>query len=279
MPAPNKKKVTMLGDAAKRVEYIAQNINDEAGYRSLLTTVGTLLYATGHDEEAGNFLQAAQHRQFRLEEILDIVRPVGDTPFDKFVPWVFREFMRLSDAGERGFIDAANAFAAVAPQMAAWQKKTRVDVNRMRLAEVTAALEAWVEANARTPAIPGEVVYRFPDGWTVQQLLTKEQILDEGHVMQHCMRDPSKQYYERTAPTCDTTLVTLGWIRLYSLRDPKGVSHVTMLQSVDRGTFDEVRGLGNKPTRPEHQPYVDEFIASGRRPSGFGYRRSRHYGY
>ena len=252
----------MFGDAAKRLEYVGQQVQDQAGYRNFLTTVGILLYATGHDARANALLQEAQARGqagMDLDEIIGYARPIGDTPFDKFVPWVYREFSRLAFETPDDYIAAANALASVAPHLAAWQRKTKVDLNRLRMDAVIAAIEAWQVEHRRDPALPGKIVYRFADGWTIQQLTTQAQIVSEGVSMQHCMRDPSKDYAAQV--TCEPGLSRQAR-NIYSLRDPSGVPYVTLMQARPEGAFVEVRSVGNKAVPAQLQPYVDEFIAA-----------------
>lgn len=258
----------MFGDAAKRLEYVGQQVRDEGGFRSFITTVGILLYATGNDTRANDLLRTAQARGQRgmsLEEIVAYAEPIGDTPFDKFVPWVFREFNNLQYDTPQDYIDAANALASVAPHLPSWQRKAKVDINRLSMAEAIARIEAWLEAQRPEPAHAGRVVYRFPDGWTVQRLVTEEQILSEGAVMRHCMRDPAKGYFKRTLCEGPFGPITPE-IRIYSLRDTDGVPHVTLMQDVTSGAFVEVRSQGNKAVPASLAPYVDKFLeaAEGR---------------
>jgi hypothetical protein len=254
----------MLGDAAKRLEYVGQQVRTQDDYRNFLMTVGVLLYGTGYNEAANRLLQTAQARGaggMDLDEIIAYARPVGDTPLDKFLPWIYREFGRLDDGDPDDYIAAANALASIAPHLAAWQRKVKVDINRMRLAAVIAAVEEWVAQNRREPALPGPIVYRFSNGWTVQRLTTQPQILSEGTAMMHCMRDPAKDYFTRAACAPGARRDAIS---LYSIRDADNVPYVTLLASRPERAFVEVRSVGNKAVPAQLQPYVDEFVAAAR---------------
>jgi hypothetical protein len=267
----------MFGDAAKRLEYVSQQVRDQADYRNFITTVGVLLYATGHDARANALLQEAQARGqagMDLDEIIAYARPIGDTPFDKFIPWAYREFARLGDVRPDDYIAAANALASVAPHLLAWQRKAKVDLNRLHLDAVVAAIEAWLAENRRDPALPGRVVYRFANGWAVHQLSTEAQIVSEGVAMLHCMRDPAKDYTARA--TCAPGTFT-GAANIYSLRDPDGVPFVTLMQTRPGGRFIEVRSVGNKAVPAQLQPFIDEFIAAVGGTQGLGRRWRRRW--
>lgn len=266
----------MFGDAAKRLEYVGRQVHDEDGFRSFITTVGILLYATGNDAQANDLLRTAQARGQRgmsLQEVIAYAEPIGDTPFDKFVPWVFRAFNNLEYDSPQDYINAANALASVAPHLPSWQRKAKIDINQLSMAEVIAQIEAWLETTRPEPAQAGRIVYRFPDGWTVQRLVTEEQILSEGTTMRHCMRDPAKGYFQRTL--CEGPFGSITpEIRIYSLRDANGVPHVTLMQDVASGAFVEVRSQGNKAVPPTLMSYVDKFleVAQG---AALGRRRHR----
>lgn len=72
-----------------------------------------------------------------------------------------------------------------------------------------------MEAEAERKALEGgKVVHTTPDGWTVRQLTTPEELEAEGNAMGHCVGGYSGQ-------------VANGDSLIYSLRDPQGMPHVT----------------------------------------------------
>jgi hypothetical protein len=77
------------------------------------------------------------------------------------------------------------------------------------------------------PVPQGKVIYKFSDGWTVQELVTPEQIFAEGEANQNCLRESSfgPQYLEQ---------VENGESRIFSLRNPNGRPSVSMEFVVDK---------------------------------------------
>jgi hypothetical protein len=60
-----------------------------------------------------------------------------------------------------------------------------------------------------------EVVYTFPNGWTIERVLTKNDKAQEGKLLGHCLGENISGV---DGP---------NW-RIFSLRDPAGVSHATI---------------------------------------------------
>lgn len=88
------------------------------------------------------------------------------------------------------------------------------DVNRVSFQDFEDWLMQWKRDNREAEA-QGEVVYKYDDGWTMQKLTTPEQLQFEGDEMGHCVGGYSNQ-------------VENGSNIIYSLRDPKGMPHVTI---------------------------------------------------
>lgn len=150
-------------------------------------------------------------------------------PTDFLVPWIARELVTLA----RAIVDAQTGnffswkakesrgdyYAAVhtlmdkAPAIAQWAKESRTDIGKIDLAT---ALETIATYKFKTSLVEqGTIVFRYADGWTVQELRTERALSQEGKNMQNCV-----------GGYCET--VEKGEARIYSVRDPSGQPHVTM---------------------------------------------------
>lgn len=89
-----------------------------------------------------------------------------------------------------------------------------LDINQMSFKEFEDWLMDWKREN-RESEDQGEVIYEYPDGWTMQRLTTPEQLQYEGDEMGHCVGGYLNQ-------------VEAGDSIIYSLRDRKGNPHATM---------------------------------------------------
>ena len=88
------------------------------------------------------------------------------------------------------------------------------DINKLNLEQLESWLMEWKRDNREVEA-QGKVVYEFHNGWTIQKLETPEALQFEGDEMGHCVGGYAHQ-------------VESGRTSIYSLRDEKGMPHVTM---------------------------------------------------
>lgn len=88
------------------------------------------------------------------------------------------------------------------------------DINKLNLKELEQWLMEWKRDNREIEA-QGKVVYEFHNKWTIQKLESAESLQFEGDEMGHCVGGYSNQ-------------VESGRTGIYSLRDEKGMPHVTM---------------------------------------------------
>ena len=128
---------------------------------------------------------------------------------------------------------------AALPQIAYWVEKTKPDLFRMSALQAI-GLASDMEVEDDFPVPQGEVIYRFPDGWTVQELKTPEQVYAEGEVMQHCMRESA-----HGPEFCEQ--VDLGNTRLFSLRNPQGRPGVSMEYNTEKNRFVQIFAKQNTP--------------------------------
>jgi hypothetical protein len=112
-----------------------------------------------------------------------------------------------------------------------WAQATSPDIMKLTFRQAAARSDRWHNEGVGVPgarsrptiAMAGEVVHRFPDGWTIQRLPSQAHVREEGVVMHHCV---GKQpfYWNQ---------VLAGAWTLESLRDPKGKSYLTLTVKPD----------------------------------------------
>jgi hypothetical protein len=170
------------------------------------------------------------------------------SPPDFLIPWVARELVKLAkaviDGGPRSsrrtgatalstverlreagtshsdYWDAVHTLYDKAPAIAQWSKETRTDIGKVDLAT---ALEAIATYKFKESLVEqGTIVYRYKDGWTVQELRTETALTQEGKQMQNCI-----------GGYCED--VERGDTRIYSVRDASGQPHVSMELKVPPG--------------------------------------------
>jgi hypothetical protein len=149
---------------------------------------------------------------------------------------------------EGSYRHVSQAFLERGGAIAQWADVERVDLTKLEAHEVLDAVANWT-APAEVPT-QGPVVFEFDDGWTVQDLMSREALQDEGEVMQHCVGT-----YCRT--------VEAGRAVIYSLRDPRGMPHVTMEYDPAEGKFYQIYGKQNQPPKREYAARVREFLLAG----------------
>jgi hypothetical protein len=123
-----------------------------------------------------------------------------------------------------------------------WAEAEQVDLGGVSLymaikeAENYAKRVARAQEEAEVPE--GRIVYQWPDGWTVRELLTTRELVIEGNVLRHCV----KSYTE------GDLVIGGGESRVYSLRDPENRPVVTMEWLTDerRVPASGLRGFANQ---------------------------------
>lgn len=169
---------------------------------------------------------------------------------DPIWPWVARELNRAKkydvkqgDGTPTAYLTLLQELRGKGSALALWQQQERIDLNKTNALEALEALETF-EPDIEVE--PGEVVFSWDDGWTVQKLTQKDQLVDEGEQMQHCVGS-----YCSNVASGDTVV--------YSLRDAEGKPHATM--EVKRGAtrFEQVQGKQNQDPKPEYMERVLEF--------------------
>lgn len=177
---------------------------------------------------------------------------------DPIWPWVARELNRAKKRSVKAgyateYVKLLDDLSGKGPALALWQETERVDLTKTSAYDALAALETF---QLQRGVEQGDVVYEWPDGWTVQKLTTPLQLEDEGEQMQHCVGGYCAE-------------VEAGDTVIYSLRDPQGDPHATMEIKAGSSRFEQVQGKQNRDPKPEYQERIDEFArAEGIKPAG-----------
>ncbi len=162
--------------------------------------------------------------------VLQVVKLPEHAPADFLIPWIARELMKLGKAvvdsptndyvTYRDYREAVDILTDKAPAIAQWAKETRTDIGKVDLAT---ALETIATYKFKESLVEqGTIVYRYKDGWTVQELRTESALTQEGKQMQNCI-----------GGYCED--VERGDTRIYSVRDASGQPHVSMELKVPPG--------------------------------------------
>lgn len=192
--------------------------------------------------------QLVDHAWRVVDEDLAITLP-DQHEHDFVLPWVARELGRLAKAARKGqatwtdYRDAEVALLGKAPAIAMWASHENADLSKTDLATALEAIQHFDAFEGEMPQ--GRVVYRFDDGYTIQELSDNE-LEAEGEAMQHCVGD--------------YCLADTPGIHIYSLRDERGMPHVTMEYDGQSGHFVQIQGKQNDTPAPKYRRYIKEAI-------------------
>jgi hypothetical protein len=188
---------------------------------------------------------------------------------EKLIRWVAEKISpEAYEVSERRktfeqFLGSCAKLEGALPQIAYWVEKTKPNLFQLSALQAI-GLASEMEVEDDFPVPQGEVIYRFPDGWTVQELKTPEQVYAEGEVMQHCMRESAD------GPRfCKQ--ISRGDTRLFSLRNPQGRPGVSIQYDTEKKRFVQIFAkqnvsLGSSLQQLRHEEREDED----------GTRRKRH---
>lgn len=165
------------------------------------------------DREDKFFKTEEGQRTFRvLENLVE-----RNEKIDPLVPWLWREAkkkrLRPQDVDPARINHIADWYASNSPT------RRGVDIMQLDVDQLAAKIDEWDEelrANMGQEEMPqGIVVEELSDGWTIQQIVNKEQAKAEGDAMGHCVGGYGSS-------------IEGGSTLIYSLRDPKGLPHATV---------------------------------------------------
>ncbi len=255
-----------------RMDYVARNYSDfvtmavfgawaeATGRHDLRQELGRIFHTSAED---------APTALLQLPILLRRYRAPTATRYDRYLPWLARELNRIykpyarhvkrkeAPAFPPGY-DFAHRLVTHQPRdqpvpvgltiarlatytrdlqnvfrvIVDWAEAESVDLTSVKWREAEERSLEWGQRRRLEALSQGVVVYEFPDGWTVQELTTAQQLEDEGEVMQHCVGE----YGPRGVGVV---------FRIYSLRDPKGQPHATMEWNIEDGTVAQLKGKQN----------------------------------
>jgi plasmid maintenance system killer protein len=111
--------------------------------------------------------------------------------------------------------------------------------------------DGWLQKRAEKGDDPQGVslVSQLSDNWSAVELKSKLSLSYEGGVMGHCVGS----YYDK---------VNSGRARLFSLRDKKDASHITIEYNVSNGEIVQIQGKENKQPKESYHKYLFEFATN-----------------
>lgn len=193
-----------------------------------------------------------------------------DWEFAPQIPWLAREVARLVKDHRRGRIDEdvmLESIAGMRERLAYvfdWVYATRPDLNRFTFDEAhhestewhnraqeqvnRAQIQRkrregrWFDCPGGIATERGEVVQRFPNGWTIQRLTTWKQFQEEanlskgGGCLKHCVGE-GDSYFRATDEGSTFT---------ESFRSPDNHPFLTITRRASDGSVSQVKGLQNR---------------------------------
>lgn len=234
-----------------------------------------------YEYDAQGFIDWDSEQWGLAELVLQVVRLPEHNRHDFLIPWIGRELVKLvkevfkgtrrpasagalslterlhSGVTHSDYWDAVHVLYDKAPAIAQWAKETRTDIGKVNLATALEAIETYKFKQSLVEQ--GEIVYRYADGWTVQELRTEKALAQEGDQMQNCIAG----YFDD---------VEKGGTRIYSIRDNSGSPHVSMeLRGVAPVKDARLRGTPMLLTigPPGEELSTEEFIQSPARMSWY----------
>ncbi len=152
-------------------------------------------------------------------------------------------------------------FDEIVDQIADWYNAVLPDIASYSPEQAIIASNEWHQMMAKKgegkeyePTIPQLTIYgpewKNPEwnGWTIQKVISENDLLAEGNKMDHCVGD-----------YCDR--VKEGFSIIYSLRDPGNNPHIT-LETNDFHDVTQIQGKSNSIPKPEYRTMIKEWIKS-----------------
>ena len=173
----------------------------------------------------------------------------------------------------RGIIQRTNEYGRKFSEISDWVNSAQPNIASYSYEQAVQASDLWHEEQAAKgegkiydTINPENIVFGphwidpktnkpnpAQEGWTIQRITTKNDLLVEGNLMNHCCGD----YINR---------MLNNQISVYSLRDPKNGPHVTIGVDGDGKTVTQLFGNSNQTPKPEYQAMIKTWILSGKGP-------------
>lgn len=194
-----------------RIEFVAKSMPNVA-----YDTAYVVAHTVGADRDA--IVRARRSNGPLPVEVFGADRP---HPNEALIGWVAQQLaagqraVRKQQATQENYDQLVFTLEAKLPQIAAWVAHAKPNLSTVSVAQAISEASAFEEPESTEPVPQGEVIYRFADGWTVQNLTTKEQIFAEGLAVQNCLRETA------SGPSYAQG-VKRGSTKILSLRSPQG---------------------------------------------------------
>lgn len=213
------------------------------GARAALWGLIAALYASGRDPEAQRLVDDLRSEREPEEILVDgLSLPELGRSGEELIPWIAHRYYlvaRTNSIAQRRFIE--QLIPRVAFPIMEWSQRARPRPNLFDMSIEEAADRSRTFAESAVPKkapSQGIVVYRFADGWTVQELYLRNHLVDEGNFMHTCVGQDKHGYPER---------VSNEEIRIYSIRDPNGFPRATLTWDLDSQLLTEASAPLNEP--------------------------------
>ena len=168
-----------------------------------------------------------------------------------------RELSRMIGSGEALHYQA---FLSIISEIRDWVINMNVDISSYSPDQAMLASDEWHkmmagkgEGKVYEPTKPESIAYgpewknEEYQGWTIQKVMSENDLLAEGNKMNHCVGSYWKDVKD-------------GDIIIYSLRDPINKPHVTMETDGEGKIVKQIRGQSNFEPEDEHQSMLEEWI-------------------
>lgn len=153
-------------------------------------------------------------------------------------------------------------FSTRIPEIHDWVQRTNTDISSYSPEQAIVASDEWHRTMAglgegkNYELTKEELIIYGPNwkneefnGWTIQKIISKNDLLTEGNKMNNCVGD-----------YCDD--VERGSTNIYSLRDPANNPHVTI--EIDaNGDLIQIQGNSNNEPNDKYKPFIKEWIEKG----------------
>ena len=235
----------------KRIEYVLKSL----GQKVARDTVFVVAHTVGVD--AFDFSSITPLREAGGADAEELNKKVNEATIESFpdgpphpaealIPWVGQRLaaqqkeVRKGRLDEREYDRLVEELERMLPQIATWAHHTRPDLPSLSIAQAMSQAAVFEDPGASSDVPQGEVIYRFADGWTIQNLTTPEQIFADGIRVQNCLRE------DRYGPSY-VDRVRSGDTKIFSLRKESGIPVISIEYDVPNKHFNQIYANQNTP--------------------------------
>jgi len=171
------------------------------------------------------------------------------------------------------YIFRTDATEAYSRGLGDWFNNVNPDLSGLSLDDANELSSEWHDAMAKGGAgkiyMTRDIIFgpewkdssgvEFKDynGWTIQEVDTENDLLVEGNLMNHCV---GSYWYESEECIIGSDG---GRSRIFSLRDPKNVPHVTIETDQSRAVVLQIMGHSNSTPKDEYKEMIKFWVESG----------------